>query len=89
MKIVGLYSVKFKRKFTIGSGTQYGYVGGSWKKCLYGRLKALATSFSSSNSDNVNLLFFTGTISGKRYTFLLPFRILYLVYVGLVCRVVA
>lgn len=83
MNNVGLYSVKFSLKFTRGSGTQYGYVGGSLKKVLRGLLKALAVHFSHSISLGVSLRF--GDFSGNKYAFIGPLNILYLVFSILIC----
>lgn len=67
-------------KFTTGSGGKKGYVGGSYRKCLWGLLKIEATSFSSSCSLGVSLLFcFFGS---KRYAFIYEFFIMYLFTAG-------
>lgn len=77
MKNVGLYCLKPRLKFTTGSGTQYGYVGGSLKKCLIGLLKAIAVSFSHCISLGVKRLFFGS--GGNKYAFIGPVNILYVV----------
>ncbi len=73
----------------MGSGTQYGYVGLSLKNDLWGLRKIELTSFSSSLSNKVNLLFCLGCLSGNKYTLFLQPKILYLEFEILVVGAVA